>query len=80
MMTDYKEDLTAQLSEELEVSREKFVDSALLKDDLGFDSLDLVDVVVLIEQTVGVKLSQRDFAGVKTFGQLLELIERKRQA
>ncbi|MBP5319134.1 MAG: acyl carrier protein [Paludibacteraceae bacterium] len=80
MMTDYKEVLIGQLSEELEVSRDKFVDGALLKDDLGFDSLDLVDVVVLIEETVGVKLTQRDFAGVKTFGQMLDLIEHKRQA
>ena len=80
MMTDYKEELIGQLSEELEVSRDKFVDGALLKDDLGFDSLDLVDVVVLIEETVGVKLTQRDFAGVKTFGQMLDLIEHKRQA
>ena len=79
-MTDYKEVLIGQLSEELEVSRDKFVDGALLKDDLGFDSLDLVDVVVLIEETVGVKLTQRDFAGVKTFGQMLDLIEHKRQA
>ncbi|MBO4371028.1 MAG: acyl carrier protein [Paludibacteraceae bacterium] len=78
-MAAYTESLIDRLSEELEISRESFVPEALLKDDLGFDSLDMVDVVVLVEEIVGVRLKQSDFIGVRTLGQMLDLIESKRQ-
>ncbi len=65
------------LSGEFEVPREKFSETALLKDDLGFDSLDMVDVVVLINQEFDVKLKAEDFVGCRTFGQLVELVAKR---
>lgn len=62
------------LSSEFEVPREKFGDNALLKDDLGFDSLDMVEVAALINQEFGVKLKAEDFVGCRRFGQLAELV------
>ncbi|MGN0186552.1 MAG: acyl carrier protein [Paludibacteraceae bacterium] len=68
------DNLIACLCDEFEVAREKFSADALLKDDLGFDSLDMVDVVVLINQTFGVKLKAEDFVGCQRFGQLVDLL------
>ena len=76
-MQTIREHLIDCLSGEFEVSREKFTDAALLKDDLGYDSLDMVDVAVLINQEFGVKLTADDFAGRRTFGQLVELLEER---
>ena len=65
------------LSEEFEVPREKFTPNALLKDDLGFDSLDMVDVVVLINDEFNIKLVSQDFIGRDTFGKLVDLLNEK---
>ena len=41
---------------------------------LPLDSLDLVDVVVLVEQNFGITLTAPDFVGVKTFDDFYELL------
>lgn len=44
---------------------------------LDLDSLDLVDVVVLVEQNFGVTLKGPDFVGIKTFEDFYNLISAK---
>lgn len=68
------------LAEEFEVDIDTITPDALLKETLGLDSLDLVDVVVLVEQTFGVTLTGPDFVGVSTFNDFYELINRKLNA
>ena len=41
---------------------------------LDLDSLDLVDVVVLVEQNFGITLVGGDFVGIKTFEDFYNLI------
>ena len=41
------------LAEEFEIEASEITDDASLKDTLGLDSLDLVDVVVLVEKHFG---------------------------
>ena len=38
------------LIEDLEIDEEKIADDAKLKDDMGIDSLDFVDIVVIVEK------------------------------
>ena len=71
------EKINEVLIEEFEVEASEITPEASLKDTLGLDSLDLVDVVVLIEQNFGVTLTGSDFIGVATFGQFYELLNRK---
>ncbi|MEG0789436.1 MAG: acyl carrier protein [Alistipes sp.] len=68
------EQLTKLLAEEFEVEVAEIMPSSSLKDTFGFDSLDLVDVVVLIHQNFGIKLMGPDFVGIKTFGEFCNLI------
>ncbi|MBQ3187318.1 MAG: acyl carrier protein [Alistipes sp.] len=70
----------AVLAEEFEVEESAITPDALLKDTLGLDSLDLVDVVVLVEQNFGVTLVGPDFVGVKTFADFYALLEKKMNA
>ena len=67
----------AVLAEEFEIEESKITPDASLKDTLGLDSLDLIDVVVLVEQNFGVTLVGTDFVGIKTFRDFYELLNRK---
>ena len=69
--------LTEVLAEEFEIEAEEISADSSLKETFGLDSLDLVDVVVLIHDNFGLKLQGPDFAGVKTFGDFSNLINRK---
>ena len=49
-----------------EIPEEKLIPSATLVGDLGLDSLDAVDMLVYIEETLGVKVEGERLASVKT--------------
>lgn len=55
------------LVEEFEVDANEISPSAILKDTLELDSLDYVDLVVIIESNFGFKVKAEDFTGIKTF-------------
>ena len=65
------------LVEEFEVEIDDVQPDANLKDTLGLDSLDYVDLVVSIESNFGVKLVEVDFVGIATFRNFYDLIENK---
>lgn len=71
------EKATAILAEEFEVEESVITPDASLKDTFGLDSLDLVDVVVLVEQHFGVTLKGQDFVGITTFQDFYELLNSK---
>jgi len=54
------------LTEEIEVDENLIREDALLKEDLGIDSLDFVDVVVIVEREFGFKIKAEEMANVKT--------------
>ena len=68
------------LSEEFETNEADIQPDAILKDTLGLDSLDYVDLVVSIESHFGVKLVEADFVGISTFQTFYDLIEAKIKA
>ena len=59
---------------EFEVEPEKLVPEANLKDTLGLDSLDYIDVVVAIESNFAFKMQPEDLANVATFQDLCDLV------
>ena len=65
------------LAEEFEVDASSLTPDAPLKETLDLDSLDLVDVVVLVEQNFGVTLTGPDFIGVVTFQDFYNLLDKK---
>lgn len=60
------EKIRAVLADEFEVDKTLIQPEANLMQTLGLDSLDLVDMVVLVEQNFGFAISSKDFAGIKT--------------
>ncbi len=61
------EKINAFLAEEFEISADKMVPSANLKETLDLDSLDYIDLVVVIESNFAFKVKPEDFVGIATF-------------
>lgn len=69
------EQVNALLAEEFEVEKTVLTEDANIKDALALDSLSLVDLVALIQQTYGVKIPAADLHGIKTLGNLYDYIK-----
>ncbi|MDE6393464.1 MAG: acyl carrier protein [Muribaculaceae bacterium] len=67
----------AFLIDDLEVDEEKIFPEAKLKDDVGIDSLDFVDIVVIVEKNFGFKIKPEEMAGVVTLDDFYAYIEGK---
>lgn len=75
--TEIKEKVKEFLVEELEIDENKIFDEALLKEDVGIDSLDYVDIVVIVMRVFGFKIQQGDLKEVKTLNDFYDYIEQK---
>ena len=67
--------VTAFLVDELEIDQDKIEGDALLKDDLGIDSLEVVDVIVLVDDAFGFKMKPEDFKELRTLNQFCAYIQ-----
>ncbi|MCP1996350.1 phosphopantetheine-binding protein [Flavobacterium sp. HSC-61S13] len=74
---DVLEKINAILVDEFEVDSTIIAPENNLKTTLQLDSLDYVDLVVIIESNFGVKLVEADFVNVATFSDFYALIESK---
>lgn len=66
--------INVTLSEEFELPIEKLNEGAHLVDDLGLDSLDAVDMLVHIEDELGMKLDVEKVQHARTLGDIYKLI------
>jgi len=71
------EDTRDFLSEEFEVDRNLILPENSLKDTLDLDSLDYVDLVVLIEENLNIKITGEDFKEIITFGDFYGVVQKK---
>ena len=74
---EIEEKVKSFLIDELEIDEDKIHGDARLKADMGIDSLEVVDVVVLVEKEFGIKMKAEDFKEVKTFDQFCSFIQNK---
>lgn len=75
--TEIEEKVRAFLIDELEIDEDKIFADAKLKDDMGIDSLDFVDIVVIVEKNFGFKINPEEMAGVTTLSEFCDYIEGK---
>ena len=68
------EKIRTTLAEEFEVGIDVIQPDAPLMETLELDSLDLVDMVVLVEKNFGFNVTGQDFAGIKTFQDFYDLV------
>jgi acyl carrier protein len=72
--TEILEKINEFLVEEFEVDAEKLVPEANLKETLGLDSLDYIDLVVVIESNFAFKVKPEDFTDIATFQDFCDYI------
>lgn len=63
------------------ISRQLSIDESLINkdsnimEDLGADSLDVVEILIAIEETIGVNVTDEAVANIHTVGELAEYVE-----
>ena len=75
--TEIEEKVNAFLIDDLEIDEENIFPEAKLKEDMGIDSLDYVDIVVIVEKNFGFKIKPQEMEPVKTLSQFYDYIESK---
>lgn len=65
------------LVDQLDVEDEKVTMEASIIDDLGADSLDLVDLVMSLEEEFDVEIPDEQVENIKTIGDIVKFIEDK---
>ena len=75
--TEIEEKVKAFLIDDLEIDEENIFPEAKLKEDMGIDSLDYVDIVVIVEKNFGFRIQAQEMNNVKTLTQFYDYIESK---
>jgi acyl carrier protein len=65
------------LVEEFEVEPGKIMPESNLRETLALDSLDYIDLVVVIESNFGFKVKPEDFISIATFQDFYDYVERQ---
>lgn len=63
------------IAEQLDVDAETITAESNIQDDLGADSLDVVDLVMAIEEEYEVEIPDEAVANIKTVGDIVKYIE-----
>lgn len=71
------EKVNGYMTGEFEIEEGLLKPEADLKKDLGIDSLDLVDIVVMLDKFFGIKLKTDDLKSLTTLDSLYDFIEQR---
>lgn len=75
--SEIAEKLNAIFIDEFEVDPSVISEENNIKESLDLDSLDYVDLVVVIEANFGIKLVKEDFQNMVTFEDFYQVVEQK---
>jgi len=65
------------IAEKLMVELEEVTEEATFREDLGADSLDLVDLIMEFEDEFGIEIPEEDAEKINTVGEAIAYIEHK---
>ena len=65
------------ISEQLDVKADDITEASNIQDDLGADSLDVVDLVMALEDEFDVEIPEDQVENIKTVGEIVKFIEDK---
>ncbi len=63
--------------EQLDVTKEECVPEASFIDDLGADSLDLVELIMEMEEAFGIEIADEELEKIRTIKDILEFLKNK---
>ena len=65
------------IMEQLDVTREECVPEASFLDDLGADSLDLVELIMEMEETFSIQIADNELQKIRSIKDVLEYLRNK---
>ncbi len=65
------------LTEELEIDNDRIFPQSRMKEDMGIDSLELVDVAAFVDECFGFKMNLSDFKSLATYGSFCAFIDER---
>ena len=68
------EQVKGVLVDQLGIEESEITEEASFQEDLDADSLDLVELIMELEDTFGVKISDEDAQGIQTVGQAVDYV------
>jgi len=74
---DQKEKIVEIMSKFSDVPKEGIKPETLLKDGLGFDSLDIVEMMMKFEEKLDISIPDEDYAEVKTVKDVFDVVENR---
>jgi len=74
--SEIKDIVVEFLIDEFEIEEDVIADDAHLIDDLGLESLDFVDIVVIIEKEFGFKVKREEMKEIRVLKDLYDYIEK----
>ena len=63
------------IAEQLDIAADEIAESTSLSEDLGADSLDIVEMMMSIEETFGIEIADEDAKEFKTIADVVAYIE-----
>lgn len=75
-----EEQVIVVIMEQLEVTREECIPDASFIEDLGADSLDLVELIMELEENFGIKITDEELEKIRTIQDITDFIKRKKAA
>ena len=72
-----EEKVISIIMEQLDVTREECVAEASFIDDLGADSLDLVELIMEMEETFDVQIADNELEKIRTIKDVLDFLNSK---
>lgn len=81
LISDWRFDMTIDkvkelLAAQLNISQDKIKDDSKLVEDLGADSLDMVEMLMTLEDEFGISISDEDALKLKTVSDIVTYIEK----
>ena len=65
------------IADQLDADKDSITETSVITDDLGADSLDVVDLVMAIEDEFSVEIPEDEVENIKTVGDIVKYVEDK---
>ena len=75
MIHNMQEEVLAVLEERFRIKREDVTLESRLQEDLDLDSIDLFDMMGVLEERAGVSVDVNDFLRARTLGDFISILE-----
>lgn len=76
MVLDRVKELVA---EQLNISKESITENSNVVDDLGADSLDVIEMLMTLEEEFGVTIPDEQIGQIRTISQIVDLIDNNKK-